>query len=136
MKTLTTTYRLHSIIAAVLVGASAFGLTAVPAAADSLALPLQVTVKFADLDITRSQGATVLFGRIRAAAESVCSPFDRGDRLENMEFAACVKKSIADAVSYGRCTGADGRLQCEDEDRAARAVCIIAKPLAAHASRS
>lgn len=97
MKTLTTTYRLQSIIAAVLVGASAFGLTTVPAAADSP--PLQVTVKFVDLDITRSQGATVLFGRIRAAAESVCSPFDRGDPLENMEFAACVKKSIADAVA-------------------------------------
>ena len=99
MKTLTTTYRLHRIIATVLVSASAFGLTAVPAAADSLALPLQVTVKFADLDISRSQGATVLFGRIRAAAESVCSPFDRGRPLENREFASCVKKSIADAVT-------------------------------------
>ena len=58
MKTVTTTYRLHSIIATVLVGASAFGLTTVPAAADSP--PLQVTVKFVDLDIyavSRCDGA-------------------------------------------------------------------------------
>lgn len=99
MKTVTPTYRLHSAIAAILFGASAFGLTAMPAAADSFAPPLQVTVKFADLDISRSQGATVLFGRIRAAAESVCSPLDHGGPLDKTGFASCVKKSIADAVT-------------------------------------
>ncbi len=99
MKTVTTTYRLHGAIAAVLFGASALGLTAMPAAADSFDSPLQVTVKFADLDISRSQGAAVLYGRIRTAARNVCSPLDRGDPLENIEFNSCVRQSIADAVS-------------------------------------
>ncbi len=99
MKNVTTTHRLHTIIASVLFGASALGLAALPAAANSLAPPLQVTVKFADLDVSRPEGAAVLYGRIRAAARNVCSPYDRGDPLENMEFASCVRQSIADAVS-------------------------------------
>jgi UrcA family protein len=99
MKTVTTTYRLHTIVATMLCGASALGLTAMPAVADSLAPPLQQTVKFADLDISRTQGATVLYGRIRAAAKNVCAPFDRGGALDKIEFASCIQKSIADAVT-------------------------------------
>jgi UrcA family protein len=99
MKTVTTTYRLHIIAAAMLLGTSALGLTAFPAAADSEAPPLQVTVKYGDLDISRPQGATVLYGRIRAAAKNVCSPFDRGGPLDKMQFASCIQKSVADAVT-------------------------------------
>jgi UrcA family protein len=99
MKYVTTTYRLHTIIATMLFGAAAFGLAALPAVADSLAPPLQVTVKFADLDISHPQGATVLYNRIRAAARKVCSPFDRGGPLDKMVFGSCIQKSIADAVT-------------------------------------
>ena len=77
MKTVTTTYRLHTIVATMLCGATALGLTAMPAVADPYGQPLQQTVKFGDLDISRTQGATVLYGRIRAAAKNVCAPFDR-----------------------------------------------------------
>jgi UrcA family protein len=99
MKTVTTTYRLHTIVATALCGAAALGLTAMPAVADSFAAPLQQTVKFADLDISRTQGATVLYGRIRAAAKNVCAPFDRGGPLDKIEFASCIQKAIADAVT-------------------------------------
>jgi UrcA family protein len=40
---------------------------ALPAAADNLDLP-QVTVKYSDLDVSRPQGAAVLYSRIRIAA--------------------------------------------------------------------
>jgi UrcA family protein len=99
MKTATTTYRLPTIIATILCGASALGLTTMPAVADSFAPPLQLTVKFADLDISRTEGATVLYGRIRAAAKNVCAPFDRGGALDKIAFASCIQKSIADAVT-------------------------------------
>ena len=99
MKNVTTTYRLHTIIATMLFGAAAFGLAAPPAVADSLEQPLQVTVKFADLNISQPPGATVLYNRIRAAARSVCSPFDRGGILDKMAFGTCIQKSIADAVT-------------------------------------
>ena len=97
MKTVTTTYRLHTILATMLCGASALGLTAMPAAADSP--PLQQTVKFADLDISRAPGATTLYGRIRAAAKNVCAPLDRGGALDRLEFGYCIRKSTSDAVT-------------------------------------
>jgi UrcA family protein len=99
MNYVTTAYRLHGIIAVMLVGASASGLAARPAVADSLEPPLQVTVKFADLDISHPQGATVLYNRIHAAARSVCSPFDRDGVFYKMEFGSCIQKAVADAVT-------------------------------------
>src|SRR5580700_8324237 len=44
------------------------------------AAPLQdvpsVVVHFADLDLLRSEGATVLYQRLKGAAETVCAPLD------------------------------------------------------------
>ena len=97
MKTVTTTYRLPTILATLLCGAPALGLIAMPAVADSP--PLQQTVKFADLDISRAPGATELYRRIRAAAKNVCAPLDGGGALDTIVFGYCVRKSITEAVT-------------------------------------
>jgi UrcA family protein len=54
------------------------------------------TVKFADLNISNSSGAHVLYRRIRAAAQVVCSPYffaTDGDK------ARCVRDATAVAVT-------------------------------------
>ena len=93
-----TANRFHSLIATSLFCVLSSGLAALPAAADSFE-PLKVTVKFGDLDISRPQGAAVLYLRIRAAAQNVCSSFDGSGLSAKMHLDACVKKAVADAVT-------------------------------------
>jgi UrcA family protein len=98
MNTMTTAKRFHSLIVASLFGVLCSSLAALPAAADSFE-PLKVTVKFGDLDVSNPQGAIVLYGRIRAAAQNVCSPFNGRGLSAKMHLDACVQKAIADAVT-------------------------------------
>jgi UrcA family protein len=93
-----TAHRSHRLIVASLFGVLSGSLTALPAAADGFE-PLKVVVKFDDLDVSRPQAAAVLYGRIRAAAESVCSPFDGTGLSAKVRLDACVKKAVADAVT-------------------------------------
>ena len=88
----------HGLIATSLFGVLSSSLAALPAAADGVK-PLEVTVKFADLDLSHPQGAAVLYGRIRAAAQKVCSPFDGSGFSAKIQMDACVKKAVADAVT-------------------------------------
>jgi UrcA family protein len=98
MTTMTPPNRFHSLIAASLFGVLSSSLAALPAAADGFEL-LKETVKFGDLDISHPQGAAVLYHRIRAAAQNVCSPFDGRSLSAKMHLDACVKKAVADAVT-------------------------------------
>src|SRR5690349_15162458 len=66
--------------------------------ADSGSGVRQVTVKFADLNVSTPQGAVALYARIRAAAKSVCGP-ELSSPPFNTAFDACVRKSVADAVT-------------------------------------
>jgi UrcA family protein len=93
-----TANRFHSLIATSLFCVLSSGLAALPAAADSFE-PLKVTVKFGDLDVSHPQGAAVLYRRIRAAAQSVCSPYDGSGLSAKMLLDACVNKAVADAVA-------------------------------------
>jgi UrcA family protein len=70
----------------------------VPASADTGDIP-SVTVKFADLDISRPAGATKLYGRIQGAAKLVCSAYDRSDFAAQANFKACVSDAIGRAVA-------------------------------------
>ncbi len=60
----------------------------------------QRTVKFADLDLTRTTGAEALYSRIRSAARQVCAP-----SLASWEWKAiettrpCIDKAITRAVA-------------------------------------
>jgi len=62
---------------------------------------LSVTVQFADLDLTRSTGAAVLYQRLKGAAETVCAPFDARSRDlgSQMRFKECMQSAIGTAVA-------------------------------------
>jgi len=62
---------------------------------------LSVTVQFADVDLTRSTGAAVLFQRLKGAAETVCAPFDSRNRdLANQtRHKECMQSAIGTAVA-------------------------------------
>jgi hypothetical protein len=48
---------------------------------------------------TMTTSNRLLYGRIRAAAQNVCAPFDRSGLSAKMHLDACVKKAVADAVT-------------------------------------
>ena len=70
----------------------------IPTRADTSDIP-SVTVKFADLDVSRPAGATKLYGRIQGAANLVCSAHDRSNFTAQANFKACVKDAIGRAVA-------------------------------------
>jgi len=59
---------------------------------------LRRTVRFADLDLTRPAGVTVLRQRIRAAAQEVCQPLSEHDLAMLAASRTCVTDAIARAV--------------------------------------
>jgi UrcA family protein len=58
-----------------------------------------VVVHFADLDLSRSEGATMLYQRLKGAAETVCAPLDDRDLARHKHFMACVQSAISSAVA-------------------------------------
>jgi UrcA family protein len=58
-----------------------------------------ITVHFADLDLTRSDGAAVLYHRLEAAAKTVCASLDSRDLASQMRFKGCVETAIGSAVA-------------------------------------
>jgi UrcA family protein len=58
-----------------------------------------IDVHFADLDLTRSEGAAVLYQRIEGAAKTVCAPLDARDLASQMRFKMCVQTAIGSAVA-------------------------------------
>jgi UrcA family protein len=67
-------------------------------AADIADVP-QAVVKYADLDISTSQGAATLYKRIRSAAEAVCLLADQRDLATMFLRKQCVKQAIEGAVT-------------------------------------
>jgi len=61
-----------------------------------------VTVRFADLDLTRSDGLSSLYTRLSQAAKSVCREMDpaseKGVSVQQ-RYQACLDQSIKDAVA-------------------------------------
>ena len=57
------------------------------------------TVKFADLDVSKSEGLKTLLSRIRGAAHKVCSPApDPTDIQGNKDYKKCVDAAVSGAV--------------------------------------
>jgi UrcA family protein len=98
MITTNTDNRFRGLIAAALIGVFFSSLVALPASADGIEPP-HVTVKYGDLDISRSQGANALYGRLHMAAEIVCTTIVGSDLSARMHLDACVNKAVADAVT-------------------------------------
>jgi UrcA family protein len=88
----------RGLVVAAVCTAGATGLAALQAAAaDGGDLP-KVTVKFGDLDVSRPEGATALYRRIRAAAEQVCWLYDGWDLGPRFRMHSCMERAIAAAV--------------------------------------
>ena len=98
MNTTNTSTPFRSLIATAILGALALSAASLANASDSTD-GRAVTVQYGDLNISTSGGGATLYGRIRAAAEAVCSPLDHGDLSSRMHRKACVNQSIAGAVS-------------------------------------
>ena len=58
-----------------------------------------IGVRFADLDLTGSEGAAVLYQRIEAAAKTVCASLDGRDLASQMRFRGCSETAIGSAVA-------------------------------------
>jgi len=53
---------------------------------------------YSDLDVSRPEGSTILYSRIRAAAERVCSPLEGGGVAAKMRLNGCIDRAISEAV--------------------------------------
>lgn len=58
-----------------------------------------MVVRFADLDLSRSEGAKVLYQRLKGAAETVCAPLEDRDLSMQMSYGRCVRTAIRNAVA-------------------------------------
>lgn len=58
-----------------------------------------VTVPFADLDLRHQDGIAELYGRIQGAARRVCAQQADEQRVEDQDFAGCVKRAVSTAVA-------------------------------------
>ena len=96
MNTITST-ALRTLVAGAILGALAFSFASVSIAAEGTKPP-QVIVKFADLDVSSSQGAAALYGRIHSAAVNLCWRMSDSNEEYVLSKDACLKKVIADAV--------------------------------------
>ena len=94
---MTTFPSIRAALATAIFGALTCCVTAVCSAAEEN--PPQITVKFADLNVSNPKGAAALYARIQRAARQVCPHFDARDLGSAGPMDACVTKAIADAVA-------------------------------------
>jgi UrcA family protein len=59
----------------------------------------QYTVRFADLDLSKLDGAAVLYRRLNQAAAIVCSPLQSRQMEMAAQYQLCVNRAIAGAVA-------------------------------------
>jgi UrcA family protein len=58
-----------------------------------------IVVRFPDLDLARSEGTTLLYRRLKGAAETICAPLEDRDLARHMRFKACVQSAVRAAVA-------------------------------------
>ncbi len=61
--------------------------------------PENLNVSYADLDVNTSDGAAVLYHRIRVAAAEVCSIYDARDLAHTALRRSCTDRAVAHAVA-------------------------------------
>jgi UrcA family protein len=61
--------------------------------------PKSVVVQFADLDLSKAEGAATLLNRIKVAARKVCSDFEGRAPEKKQQHAACVEFALSNAVA-------------------------------------
>lgn len=93
-----TSIPVRNLVASAILGALAFSFASVSGAADGTTYP-QLAVKFGDLDVSTSQGAAALYGRIHSAAYNVCWRLSDSNEAFKSSKDACLQKVIAAAVT-------------------------------------
>jgi UrcA family protein len=88
---------LRAALAAIAGCVVAAGATSAGAATSPGDVP-SIVVRFADLDITTEQGASVLYRRIAVAARHVCPVADIRDLDRSSQIRSCQQQAIAQAV--------------------------------------
>jgi UrcA family protein len=69
------------------------------ARADASFEPRSVTVRFADLDTTNTQGAAMLYRRLKGAAASVCRDLEPGKQLVRAAvYKNCMHTALSNAI--------------------------------------
>jgi UrcA family protein len=96
MNTITST-PLRTLVSGAILSALALSFATVCRAHNDAA-PVQVIVRFADLDVSTPQGAAALYGRIRGAAVEVCSRMYADELAYKLHKSTCLQKVIGDAV--------------------------------------
>ena len=97
MNTQTTSRSLRGILATAVLSAFACSPATVCLAAEPMDPP-QMTVKYADLNVSKNEGAATLYARIQQAARQICPVLDVRN-LSSESHGACVHRAIADAVA-------------------------------------
>jgi UrcA family protein len=98
MKTTKNASSLFSLVAISLIAAIGAGAGSLATAGVTDDSPLKATVKYGDLDLSHAAGVSQLYGRIRRAAQTVCSPFEgRGAEL-TLRWTQCVDQAVNQAV--------------------------------------
>jgi UrcA family protein len=100
-KTITNTIRAMTICAATIIGAGANHASAADVANNASVSDGVRTyvVRFNDLDLTRIEGTTALYGRLRGAASRVCEPLQSRQMELAANHHACMDQAVADAVA-------------------------------------
>jgi UrcA family protein len=96
MNTITST-PIRTLVAGAILSVLAFSF-ATASRADDDTTPPQVTVKFADLNVSTPPGAEALYSRIHGAAVNVCSRMYVDEQAYRWHKNACLEKAIGDAV--------------------------------------
>jgi UrcA family protein len=98
MNTMTPAAAFRRLITTAILSAFALSFAGVCTAAGPTDAPHTI-VKFGDLAVSTSLGATALYARLRVAAEQVCPLVRGGDLASKARANACVHKAIKDAVT-------------------------------------
>jgi UrcA family protein len=92
--------RAITVSTAIVLGFSATIASANTASSQSVSYGVnQTTVRFADLDLSKLDGAAVLYSRLNQAAANVCSQLDSKRLGMAAQYQSCVKQAISGAVT-------------------------------------
>jgi len=86
------------VVASAILSSLALGFATASSAGEG-STPPQVIVKFADLDVSTSRGAAILYGRIEGAAETVCARMYISAEAYRWAKRTCLPKVIGEAVT-------------------------------------
>jgi UrcA family protein len=89
--------------------------------------PRQVLIHFADVDLTRIDGVSVLYRRLHSAAKDVCAPLYGKDAERASVFKHCVTDAMSRAVAQVAEPNLSAYYRAKLEGRSAMALETIAR---------